>query len=126
MVLGSSESAEHSIFFHFVWNEMNIDANIFAHLSIGTKISGQQSLTGFVELFSLVTVDNLCSHQGHRQRGPVVPGPPFWNLFPPISRFAPGCSIHPIPYFIASGFWPLHLVLSHTAAKSWQRTWFTC
>jgi len=48
---------------------MNSDANKVAHLFIGTKISGEQNLTGFVELFSLVTVDDLCSHQGRRQRG---------------------------------------------------------
>ena len=52
------------------------------HWSIDTNISGQQNLTGFVEVFSLVSVDDLCSHQGRRQRGPVVPGPPIWNLCP--------------------------------------------
>jgi len=76
---------------------MNSDANIVAHLSIGTKISGQQSLTGFVELFSLVTVDNLCSHQGRRQRGPVVPGPPFeicsppFHVLPLVARYIQYC-----------------------------------
>jgi len=93
---------------------MNRDANIVAHLSIGTKISGQQNLTGFVELFSLVTVDDLCSHQGRRQRGSSGARSPNWNLWPPISRLASGCSIHPIPYFKnvgpPSGFWLLHLV----------------
>jgi len=33
-------------------NEINSDANIAAHLSIGPKINnGQQNLTGFVEIF---------------------------------------------------------------------------
>ena len=78
---------------------MNRDANIVAHLSFGTRISGQQNLTGFVELFSLVFVDDLCSHEVIASGGPVLPGPPICKLFPPISRLAPGCSIHPTPYF---------------------------
>jgi len=62
---------------------MNRDANILAHLSIGTKISGQQNLTGFVELFSLVSVDDLCSHQGHRQRGASGAWPPHLKYVTP-------------------------------------------
>ena len=84
MALGSSESATHSILFHFVWNEMNRDPNIAAHLSIGTKISGQQNLTGFVELFSLVFVDDLCSHEVIASGGPVMPGPLFEICEPPF------------------------------------------
>jgi len=57
---------------HFVWNEMNSDANIVAHLSIGPKASGQQNLTGFVELFSLVSVDDLCSHLTSQRCGKVI------------------------------------------------------
>ena len=34
-----------------IWNETNSDANITVHLSIGPKVSGQQNLTGFFELF---------------------------------------------------------------------------
>jgi len=30
---------------------MNSDANRAAHLSVGPNVSGQQNLTGFVELF---------------------------------------------------------------------------
>jgi len=115
MALGSSESAAHSILFHFVWNQMNRDANIVAHLSIGTKISGQQNQTGFVDLFSVVSVDDLCSYHGRCQRGASGARPPILNLWPRISRLAPGCSIHPITYFQnvspllafnpQSGFW---------------------
>jgi len=67
MALGSSESAAHSILF-----EMNSDANIVAHLSIGPKASGQQNLTGFVELISLVSVDDLCSHATSQRCGKVI------------------------------------------------------
>jgi len=56
---------------------MNRDANIVAHLSIGTKISGRKNLIGFVELFSLVSVDDRCSHQGRRQQGASGARPPI-------------------------------------------------
>ena len=56
--------------------------------------------------------------------GPVVPGPPIWNLCPPFHIWSPGCCIHPIHYFknVASpfGFWPLLLVFGPPAVKSWR------
>jgi len=84
MALGSSESAAHSTLF-----EMNSDANVVAHLCIGTKISGQQNLTGFVELLSLVSVDDLCSHQGRRQRGASGARPHHLKSVPPHFTFVP-------------------------------------
>jgi len=57
MALGSSESTAHSILF-----EMNSDTNIVAHLHIGPKVIEQQNLSGFVELFSIVSMDEVRSH----------------------------------------------------------------
>jgi len=54
MALGSSESTAHSILF-----EMNSDTNIVAHLHIGPKVIEQQNLSGFVELFSIVSMDEV-------------------------------------------------------------------
>jgi len=51
---------------------MNSDADIVAHLPIGPKDSGQQNLTGFVELFSQVSVDDLCSHATSQRCGKVI------------------------------------------------------
>jgi len=39
---------------------MNNDANIAAHLSVISKVNGQQNFTGFVEFFLPVAVDDLC------------------------------------------------------------------
>ena len=43
-----SSARQHSTVQLFVWNEMNSDASIAAHLSIGPKDNGQQNLTRFV------------------------------------------------------------------------------
>jgi len=34
-----------------IGNEMDSDANITVHLSLGPKVNGQQNLTGFAEFF---------------------------------------------------------------------------
>jgi len=41
-----------------IWNEMNSDANIAAHLAIGPNDNGQQNLTGFAEFFYQYLVDH--------------------------------------------------------------------
>jgi len=41
-----------------IWNEINSDANIAAHLSIRPLVNGQQNLTGFVEIFYQYLVDH--------------------------------------------------------------------
>jgi len=42
-----------------IGNEMDSDANIAAHLSLGPKVSGQQhNLTGFAEFFYQFLVDH--------------------------------------------------------------------
>ena len=43
--------AQHSTVQLFIWNEMNSDAKIAAHLSIGPNVNGQQNLIGFVQFF---------------------------------------------------------------------------
>ena len=48
--LQSSASQQSNVQF-LIWNEMNSDANIAAHLSSGQNVNGQQNLTGFVEIF---------------------------------------------------------------------------
>ena len=45
-----------------IWNEMNSDADIAAHLSLAPKGNDQENLPGFVDFFSSVwwiTVDML-------------------------------------------------------------------
>jgi len=39
---------------------MNSDDNKAANLSIGPKVNGQQNLTGFVEFFLPISLDDLC------------------------------------------------------------------
>jgi len=80
--------AQHIAFCSILF-EMKSDANIVAHQSIGTNISGQQNLTGFVELFSLVSVDDLCSHQGRRQRRASGARPPHLKSVTPHFTFGP-------------------------------------
>jgi len=46
-----SSASQHSIVQLSVWNEINSDANIAAHLSIGPNVNGQQDLTVFVDFF---------------------------------------------------------------------------
>ena len=53
-----SSASQHSIAQLLIWNEMNSDANIAAHLSIKRKVNGQQSLTGFAEFFYQYLVDH--------------------------------------------------------------------
>ena len=47
-------------------------SQIAINLSIGPKASEQQNLTGFVELISLVSVDDLCSHATSQRCGKVI------------------------------------------------------
>jgi len=51
---------QHSTAQLFIRNEMNSDAKIDAHLSIGPKVTGPQNLNGFIEFFLPISVDNLC------------------------------------------------------------------
>ena len=41
-----------------IGNEMDSDANIAVHLSLGTEFNGQQNLTGFAEFFYQFLVDH--------------------------------------------------------------------
>jgi len=47
-----SSARQHSIVQLLIWNEMNSDANVAAHLSTGTNAIGKQNLTGFISFFS--------------------------------------------------------------------------
>ena len=109
---------------HFVRNEMNRDANIVPHLSIGTKISGQQNQTGFVKLFSLVSVDDLCSHQGRHQRGASGARHLHLKSVPPHFTFGPWLlhTSNTVFFKCGSPVW----FLAPPIAKSWRRAWFTC
>jgi len=51
---------------------MNSDASIAAHLSIGTKVNGQQNFTVFIENFLPVSVDDLCLHACYEHCGNVL------------------------------------------------------
>ena len=50
-----SSASQHSIVQLLILNEINSDANIAAHLSIGPNVINQQNLTGFVEIFLAVS-----------------------------------------------------------------------
>jgi len=39
---------------------------------LNENVKGQQNLTGFVELFSLVSADDLCSHASYQRCGKVL------------------------------------------------------
>jgi len=41
-----------------IGNEMDNDANIAVHLSLGPKVNGQQNLTDFAEFFYQFLVDH--------------------------------------------------------------------
>jgi len=43
--------SQHSIVQLVIWNEMDSDANIAAHLSIWPKVNSQKNLNGFAEYF---------------------------------------------------------------------------
>jgi len=71
--------------------------------------------------------NSICStRQVRRQRGPVVPGPPFEVGSPSHFTFGPpGCCIHPILHFKNVTpflfFCPSIWFLAPPAAKSWRR-----
>jgi len=75
-------STLHFVPFCLKWNEQRCQNSCTS--VYWKKINGQQNLTGFVELFSLVFVDDLCSHQGRRQRGASGARPPFEICDPPF------------------------------------------
>jgi len=60
-----SSASQHSIVQLLIWNEMSSDVNIAGHLSIGPIVTGQQNLTGFVELFFY---QYLMDHGWHASR----------------------------------------------------------
>jgi len=57
-----------------IGNEMNSDANIAIHLSLGPNVNGQQNLTGFAEFFTsfwwitfdmlVISVEETCFRLG--------------------------------------------------------------
>jgi len=51
-----------------IGNEMDSDANIAVHLSLGPKVNGQQNLTGFAEFF----YQFLVNHSWHASYISVV------------------------------------------------------
>jgi len=57
------KTSQHSIMQVLIGNEMDSDANIAVHLSLGPKVNGQQNPTSFAEFFftsfGWITVDML-------------------------------------------------------------------
>jgi len=49
-----SSPSQHSIVQLLILNEMNSDANIARHLSVGPNVNVQQNLTGFIAFFSSI------------------------------------------------------------------------
>ena len=52
------KTSQHSIMQLLIGNEMDSDANIAVHPSLGPKVNRQQNLTGFAEFFYQFLVDH--------------------------------------------------------------------
>jgi len=99
MALGSSESAAHSILFHFVWNEQWCQCSCTSVYWNKNQWTTKPNWFRWA-FFTSVRGWSLFTSGPSPAGGQWCPAPPFEICVFPISRLTPGCSIHPIPYFL--------------------------